>query len=131
VRQGCGQHGCRGNPNRFIADHPDEMIAALDMMLLHPRRWPAYYAERKGEAAAALTAIGMAMPIESPDDFEKKGGEWWVVSDRDGLGIDLDRRPRRAGQRVERRGRRWPRRRRPRRRGVGQGNDCRFPNEGE
>jgi hypothetical protein len=41
----------------------------------HSRCWPAWYARRKAEAVDALTAIGIAMPVEFPNDFEKNGGE--------------------------------------------------------
>jgi hypothetical protein len=41
---------------------------------LHSGWWPAWYADRKGEAIAALAAIGVAVPADLPDDFGKNGG---------------------------------------------------------
>jgi len=41
---------------------------------LHSRCWPAWYAGRKADAAAALAAMGIAPPAELPDDFGKNGG---------------------------------------------------------
>ena len=40
---------------------------------LHSRCWPAWHAERKAEAVAALAAMGIAPPAEVPDDFGKNG----------------------------------------------------------
>jgi hypothetical protein len=41
---------------------------------LHSRCWPAWQAERKTKAVAALVAMGIGAPMEFPDDFGKNGG---------------------------------------------------------
>jgi len=41
---------------------------------LHSRCWPAWHAGRKAEAVAALVAMGIAAPVDLPDDFGKNGG---------------------------------------------------------
>ena len=41
---------------------------------LHSRCWPAWHAERKAGAVAALKAIGITPPARFPHDFGKNGG---------------------------------------------------------
>jgi hypothetical protein len=39
----------------------------------HSRRWPAGYVGGKGEAVAAMEAMGIVVPANLTDDFEKNG----------------------------------------------------------
>jgi hypothetical protein len=41
---------------------------------LHSRCWPAWYADRKADAAEALKGMDIVPPPEFPDDFGKNGG---------------------------------------------------------
>jgi hypothetical protein len=64
---GCGDHA-------HDAVLPYGVVESTGDARLHSRCWPAWYASRKAEAAAALAAMGIAHPADLPDDFGKNGG---------------------------------------------------------
>ena len=72
----------RSTPGRCLAcddaAHPHDPLVPYGIeptghAWLHSRCWPAWHAERKAEAVAALAAMGIAPPAEVPDDFGKNG----------------------------------------------------------
>jgi len=68
----CGCCGCGGCGDQ--AHHPKPPYGAVESTAnacLYSRCWSGWYADRKAEAVAALVAMGIAPPVDLPDDFGK------------------------------------------------------------
>jgi hypothetical protein len=83
VAEWLNRHPALSSPGRCLAcgshDHGSDAllpfgIEPIGHAWLHARCWSAWYANRKAEAIAALSAVGITASANFPDDFGKNGG---------------------------------------------------------
>jgi hypothetical protein len=83
VAEWLNRHRVRSPPGRCLAcgssDYTGGALLPFGMepighTWLHSRCWSAWYANRKAQAIAALSVMGLPAPADFPDDFGKKVG---------------------------------------------------------
>jgi hypothetical protein len=83
VAEWLNRHPVLSSPGRCLScgsgDHTGDVllpfgIEPIGHAWLHSRCWSAWYANRKAQAIAALSVMGLPAPADFPDDFGKKVG---------------------------------------------------------